>query len=169
MPLRRHAESKDEKDIKKFQDAECQTTVSLPSRVSAMWQCHCPEANTVVDRVAQERGPNPRILLESFDGPSADSSEIDWGNKEAVDQLEREMREIREKEFLGEVSADDPRQDHATAPSPCYTPSSAPRDPVFDFDDLDKAESENSESEDEQAKLEGERFEAKHLCQTSVK
>ena len=169
MPLRRHAESKNETEEKQYVDAECQTTVSLPSRVSAMWQCHCPEANTVVDRIAQERGPAPRTLLRSFDEPSVDVSEVDWGNKEAVDKMEREMREIREREFLGEVSdesADDPRRDEATAQSPCCTPGSVPRDPCFDFDDLDRAESENSGSEDG---IDGERLEAKHICQTSVK
>ena len=185
MPLRRHAGSEDKAKDKQFKDAECQTTVSLPSKVSAMWQCHCPEANTVVDRVAQEQRPAPRMLLKSFNEPSVDASEVDWdnkksvdnyfawGNKEAVDKMEREMRAIREREFLGEVleddeSANDPRRDEATAQSPC-TPGSVPRDPCFDFDDLDRAESEKSESDDGHVKMDGERLEAKNLCQTSVK
>ena len=43
----------------RFRDVGCQTTVSLPTRVSAMWQCHCPEANTVVDKIVKEPRPSP--------------------------------------------------------------------------------------------------------------
>ena len=101
-----------------------------------MWQCHCPEANTIVDRIAKEprlQPASPRVLLDSF---AVD--EIDWSDKEAIDKMERDERDIREAEFLGEVSAYDPRQPDATAPSP-NTPG---HDSMFDFEDLDKAESE---------------------------
>ena len=157
MPLRRHTESED-KIKKEFRDVGCQTTISLPNRVSAMWQCHCPEASTIVDRIAKESRPqpaSPRVLASSFA-----IDEIDWSDKDAIDKMERDDRDQREAEFLGLVSAhQDPRQNDATAPSLCHTPGSAPRDPVFDFDDLEKAESESSESDAE---------EAKRVCQVDV-
>lgn len=159
MPLRRHTEGEDKFEKKEFRDVGCQTTISLPTRVSAMWQCHCPEANTIVDRIAKEprlQPASPRVLLDSF---AVD--EIDWSDKEAIDKMERDERDIREAEFLGEVSAYDPRQPDATAPSP-NTPGS--RDSMFDFDDLDKAESEEEKSEEENSDVE----DAKRVCQVDV-
>jgi len=159
MPLRRHTEGEDKFEKKEFRDVGCQTTISLPTRVSAMWQCHCPEANTIVDRIAKEprlQPASPRVLLDSF---AVD--EIDWSDKEAIDKMERDERDIREAEFLGEVSAYDPRQPDATAPSP-NTPGS--RNSMFDFDDLDQAESEEEKSEEENSDVE----DAKRVCQVDV-
>ena len=92
-----------------------QTEVSLPQYVSALWSCHCPEAEGVVDMTeekahiarTEERLEVVETPAEEEDKAATESVEallerstakenevIDWGNKEQVDMMEDRMRLI---------------------------------------------------------------------------
>jgi hypothetical protein len=96
--------------INTMRNTDCQTDVSLPVRVAALWQCHCPEAATIIDS---------GDIDEKFNGDGSD----DDGEDKGCDALDGDM-----------TSANDPRppREEATALS-----IENLDDSMFDFDDLE--------------------------------
>ena len=91
---------------------ETQTDITLPERTTVIWNCHCVSADSIVDQHPDEAqevdGDASNIQEEQSVGEPQRSTanEVDWGDKDVVDRLEQQDREMRLLETLGNFELD---------------------------------------------------------------
>ena len=121
-------------EARTFADTYVQTDVALPEHAVVQWQCTIIESTLPTESPPECVTPPSRVEVGHLVNVLGD--DIDWGNKEAIDEMEAQQRRMADGLSEEEISPS-----KLSAASPARTNQS-----IFDFEELDAAEDADADA-----------------------